>query len=103
MKREYRHLWIIQEMIYVMKLSLKIVRKTKISFLLSKIFIFFLEQKYIYFRILGKVGFIIPKNLIAFALFLPRQILETYICFSNAECQDKFRTLLSDFTEPKCP
>ena len=47
MKREYKHLWIIQEMIYVMKLSLNIVRKTKITFLLSKTF-FFLEQKYIF-------------------------------------------------------
>ena len=34
-------------MIYVMKFSLKIVRKTKITYLLSKTF-FFLEQKYIF-------------------------------------------------------
>ena len=48
MKKEYIHLWIIQEMIYVMKLSLTIVRKIKITFLLSKTFLFFLEQKYIF-------------------------------------------------------
>ena len=48
MKRGYRYLHIIQEIIYVMKLSLKIVRKTTITFLLSKTFLFFLEQKYIF-------------------------------------------------------
>ena len=59
-------------------------------------------NKGIYFLILGKAVFIIPKNSIALALFLPRQILRTYICLGIAEYQDKFRTLLSDFTEPKC-
>ena len=82
-----------------MKLSLKIVRKTKITFLLRKTFFFL--NKSIYFLILGKVVFIIPKNSIALALFLPRQILKTQICLDIAECQGKFRTLLSDFTEPK--
>ena len=43
-KRENRHLWIIQEMIYIMELSLKIVRKTRITFVLSKRVLFFFEK-----------------------------------------------------------
>ena len=42
MKRLYRHLWIIQEMIWVIN------KKTEINFLLSKTFPFFPEQKYIF-------------------------------------------------------
>ena len=57
-KRDNRHLWIIQEIICIMKLSLKVVRKPKIIFLLSKTFLFFFEKS-IYFLILGKVVFII--------------------------------------------
>ena len=53
MKRQYRHLRIIQEIIYVMN------KKTKINFLLSKT----------YFLILGRVVFIIPQNSIASAFF----------------------------------
>ena len=55
----------------------------------------------IYFLILGKAVFMIPQNSIA-----------SEFCFAEAdtkkkilgivECQDKFQTLLSDLTEPKC-
>ena len=37
---EHRHLWITQKMICVLKSRLKTVRKTKITFLLSKTFLF---------------------------------------------------------------
>ena len=57
-----------------MKSSLKIVLKTKITFLLSETLLFFLEQKYILF--LETYFFKIPKNLITSAFFLPRQILK---------------------------
>ena len=53
MKWEHRHLWIIQEMICVMKSSLKIVWKTKITSLLS---IAFLSWTEIHF-ILGDIFF----------------------------------------------
>ena len=45
-----------------MKSSLKIVLKTKITFLLSETLLFFLEQKYILFW--DKYFFKIPKNLV---------------------------------------
>ena len=67
MKREHRHLWIIQQMICVMNSNLKIVWKTKITFLLSKILLFFLEQKYILFS--ETYLFKISKNLITSAIF----------------------------------
>ena len=51
-----------------MKSSLKIMWKTKITFLLSETLFFFLEQK-IYF-ILGDIFFKIPKNLITLVSFL---------------------------------
>ena len=57
-----------------MKSSLKIVRKTKITFLLSETFILSLKQKYILF--LATYFFKIPKHLIASAFFLPRQVLK---------------------------
>ena len=57
-----------------MKSSLKIVRKTKIRIFLREKFSFFLK-KYI-FLFLETYFFQIPKNLIASAFFLPRQILE---------------------------
>ena len=50
-----------------MKSSLKIVWKTKITFLLSETLLFFLEQKYILF--LETYFFKIPKNLITSAFF----------------------------------
>ena len=77
-----------------MKLSLKIVRKPKIIFLLSKTFLFFFEES-IYFLILGKVAFIIFH-------FSTELETKKQICLSNAECQGKFQTLLCDLTEPKC-
>ena len=54
-------------MICVMKSSLKIVWKTKITFLLSETLLFFLEQKYILFS--ETYFFKIPKNLITSAFF----------------------------------
>ena len=57
-----------------MKSSLKIVLKTKITFLLSETLLFFLEQKYILFS--ETYFFKIPKNLITSAFFLARQILK---------------------------
>ena len=74
MKREYRHLWIIQSMIYVIKSSLKIVRKTKVTLLLSETLLFFFKQKDILF--LTTYFFKITKNLITSAFLLPRQILK---------------------------
>ena len=74
MKREYRHLWIIQSMIYVIKSSLKIVRKTKVTLLLSETLLFFFKQKDILF--LKTYFFKITKNLITSAFLLPRQILK---------------------------
>ena len=50
-----------------MKSSLKIVWKTKITFLLSETLLFFLEQKYILFS--ETYFFKIPKNLITSAFF----------------------------------
>ena len=50
-----------------MKSSLKIVLKTKITFLLSETLLFFLEQKYILF--LETYFFKIPKNLITSVFF----------------------------------
>ena len=64
MKRECRRLWIIQEMICVMKSSLKIVWKTKFTFLLRRTFLFFFKQKCI--LVLETYFFKIPKNLITF-------------------------------------
>ena len=61
-------------MICITKSRLKIVWKIKITFLLSKTLIFFLEQKYILFS--ETYFFKIPKNLITSAYFLPRQILK---------------------------
>ena len=63
-------------MICVMKSSLKIVWKTKITFLLSKILLFFLQQKYSLFS--ETYFFKIPKNLITSSVFLPRQILKKH-------------------------
>ena len=57
-----------------MKSSLKIVLKTKITFLLSETLLFFLEQKYILFS--ETYFFKNPKNLITSAFFLARQILK---------------------------
>ena len=74
MKREYRHLWIIQSMIYVIKSSLKIVRKTKVTLLLSETLLFFFKQKDILF--LKTYFFKITKNLITSAFLLPRQMLK---------------------------
>ena len=48
-------------MICVIKLSLKVVQKTKITFLLSESLLFFLGQKYILFS--ETYFFKIPKNL----------------------------------------
>ena len=57
-----------------MKSNLKIVWRTKIIFLLSKIMLFFIGQKYI---LLSETYFFkIPKNLITAAFFLPKQILK---------------------------
>ena len=58
-----------------MKLSLKIVWKTKVTFWLSETFLFFFKQKYIFYS-WRQIFFKIPKNLIASAFFLPRQILK---------------------------
>ena len=68
MKWGYRYLY----MICVMTSSLKIVWKTKITFLLSKTLLFFLERKYILFS--ETYVFKIAKDLITF--FWPRQILK---------------------------
>ena len=87
-------------MICVMKSSSKIVWKTKITFLLSKTFIFFFQQK-IYF-VLGNV-LKIPKDLIASEFF----------CWANTEkhrytstkasgfvdCGSKFRALYLKFVD----
>ena len=73
-----------------MKLSLKIVRKPKVIFLLSKTFLFFFEES-IYFLILGKVVFIIFQ-------FFTEVHAKKEICLTIAECQGKFQT---HFTEPK--
>ena len=54
-------------MIYVMKSSLKIVGKTKITFLFNKTLVFFFKWKYILF--LETYFFQIPKNLFASAFF----------------------------------
>ena len=48
--------------ICIMKSSLKIMLKTKLTFLLSGIYLFFFKQKYILF--LETYFFKIPKNLI---------------------------------------
>ena len=50
-----------------MKSDLKIVRKMKITFLLSETLLFFFKRKYILF--LETYFFKIPKNLIASAFF----------------------------------
>ena len=50
-----------------MKSRLKIVWKTKVTFLLSKKLLFFLEQKYIFFS--ETYFFKIPKNFITSAFF----------------------------------
>ena len=55
-----------------MNSSLKIVWKTKLTFLWSETFLFFFKQKL--FLFLEKHFFKIPKNLIASAFFLPRQM-----------------------------
>ena len=57
-----------------MKSSLKIVRKTQITFLLSETLLFFDEQKHILFS--ETYLFKIPKILIISAFFLPREILK---------------------------
>ena len=57
-----------------MKSSLKIVRKTQITFLLSETLLFFDEQKHMLFSEIYL--FKIPKNLITSAFFLPREILK---------------------------
>ena len=57
-----------------MKSSFKIMLKIKITFLLSETLLFFFKQKYILF--FETYFFKIPKNLIAFAFFLPRKILK---------------------------
>ena len=62
MKREYRHLWIIHEMICVMN------NKTNINFYWVKHFFSFLNKS-TYFLILGKVVFIIHRNSIDTAFF----------------------------------
>ena len=54
-------------MICVMKSSLKIVWKTKITFLLSEALLFFFKEKYILF--LEMYIFKIPKNLVVLACF----------------------------------
>ena len=48
-------------MICVIKLSLKVVQKTKMTFVLSESLLFFLDQKYILFS--ETYFFKIPKNL----------------------------------------
>ena len=58
----------------VVKWSLKIVWKTKITFLLRERILYFFDKKY--FLFLETYFFKIPKNLIASAFFLVRQILE---------------------------
>ena len=71
MKREYRHQCIMQEMISVMKSSLKIVKR-KNNFLIKQNISFL--NKNIYSFILGKVFFKITKNSIASIFCFMRQI-----------------------------
>ena len=59
-----------------MKSCLEIVWKTKITFSLSKTFLFFLEQNYILFS--ETYFFKIPKNLITSVYFWLRQILKKH-------------------------
>ena len=70
MKREYRYLWIIKEMICIMQSNLKIMRKTKIIFLLSKTFLLFKTN---FFYSWKSIFFMSPKNSIVLAFFLLRQ------------------------------
>ena len=59
-----------------MKSSLKIVWKTKRTFLLGEILLLFLEQKHSLFS--ETYFFKIPKNLITSSFFLPREIPKKY-------------------------
>ena len=67
-------------MICIMKLSLTIVRKTKITFLLSKTVLFFFLKKSLYFLILGKVVFMSPQNSIASAFCFAEADTKKEIC-----------------------
>ena len=71
-------LWITQYTICVMKPSLKILWKTKITFLIGKIFVLIFKQKYIFFYFwksifLGSLRNQLPQHSIASA---SRQILK---------------------------
>ena len=72
---EKRILWIntVNDLHYEIKCENCV--KDKNNFLLNKTFLFFFKQKNI-FLILETYFFKIPKNLIASAFFLPRQILK---------------------------
>ena len=70
-------LWIIQYKICVIKPSLKIMWKTKITFLIGKIFLLIFKQKCIFFYswksiFLGSLRIQLPQQF----LFLPRKILK---------------------------
>ena len=49
MKREYRHLWIIQQMISFMKSTLKIMQKIKKAFFIKEGIFLFFRQENIFF------------------------------------------------------
>ena len=68
MKRAYRHLWIIQKMNCVMKSSLKIVWKTKITFLLSETLLLFSKEKC---RLFLKTYFLRFLKINCIGIFLP--------------------------------
>ena len=74
MKIEYRQLWIntVNDLRYEIKFENRVKDK---SFLLSKTFFFFFKQKYI-FHSWMEYFCKIPKNLIASAFFLLKQVLK---------------------------
>ena len=85
-----------------MKSSLKIVKKkTKITFLLSKTFLFFFNQKYIFF-FLKKNVFKKPKNSIALAFFLLRKMLKN-IEIRTAEATFKIPQFCGKATDSYSP
>ena len=84
-------------MIYAIKLSLKIVRKAKITYLLNKTFLFFPEQKYLFFKFLEKWS----QEFNCLGIIFVKADTKNVENLKNVKTK-KFRTLLSDLTEPKC-
>ena len=81
-------------MICAMKSSLKIVGKTKITFLLSETLLFFLEQKYIFFLETYFLRFLRINYLSIF--FLSRQILKKHR-FASVKASNASLVKLTDW------